>query len=278
MIDDPQAPTWLARRRRLTDKQTEQRMLDAAVAMVSRSGLTLSFDNLSLEDVIRDAQVSRSAAYRRWPYKDLFFSDLLKTLARATQLANVGNDGGQVLVERFLLDNLDGLGSAEGRHDLAVELVRQGSLQDFETVYRSTEWRTYYALNVTFLGLPIGDLRNEVQAALAATEKGFIDRVSAANERMASLLGYRLRAGTGATFQTVATLGLATIAGHVIKALVAPEVATGRFVANPFGSTQAAEWSLPAIGLAIIAWTFLEPDPDVEWNEERIVWIRSVLE
>ena len=126
MIDDPQAPTWLARRRRLTDKQTEQRMLDAAVAMVSRSGLTLSFDNLSLEDVIRDAQVSRSAAYRRWPYKDLFFSDLLKTLARATQLANVGNDGGQVLVERFLLDNLDGLGSAEGRHDLAVELVRQG--------------------------------------------------------------------------------------------------------------------------------------------------------
>jgi len=27
--------------------------------------------------VIRDADVSRSAVYRRWPFKDLFFSDLV---------------------------------------------------------------------------------------------------------------------------------------------------------------------------------------------------------
>ena len=33
--------------------------------------------------VIRDADVSRSSAYRRWPYKDLFFSDLLRELAKA---------------------------------------------------------------------------------------------------------------------------------------------------------------------------------------------------
>jgi AcrR family transcriptional regulator len=51
--------------------------------MVHRDGLTVSLDHISLEEVIRDADVSRSAVYRRWPYKDLFFSDLVKELARS---------------------------------------------------------------------------------------------------------------------------------------------------------------------------------------------------
>src|SRR6516164_8119090 len=80
---DPAPPTGLARRgRRLSDQETEQRMLRAAVAMVSRTGLTVSLDHISFEDIIRDAGVSRSAVYRRWPYKDLFFSDLVRQLAR----------------------------------------------------------------------------------------------------------------------------------------------------------------------------------------------------
>src|ERR1039458_3125257 len=76
-------PTGLARRgRRLSDRETGQRMLDAAVAMVNRTGLTVSLDHISFEEVIRDAGVSRSAVYRRWPHKDLFFGDLVKELAR----------------------------------------------------------------------------------------------------------------------------------------------------------------------------------------------------
>ena len=83
MRDRSQAPTGLARRgRRLSDQETEQRMLQAAVAMVHRTGLTVSLEHISFEDVIRDADVSRSAVYRRWPYKDLFFSDLVKELAK----------------------------------------------------------------------------------------------------------------------------------------------------------------------------------------------------
>jgi len=47
-------------------------MLQAAVAMINRDGLTVSLDHLSFEEVIRDADVSRSAVYRRWPYKQPF--------------------------------------------------------------------------------------------------------------------------------------------------------------------------------------------------------------
>ena len=83
MTDRSQAPTGFARRsRRLSDHETEQRVLHAAMALVNRTGLTVSLDHLSFEDIIRDADVARSAVYRRWPYKDLFFSDLVKELAK----------------------------------------------------------------------------------------------------------------------------------------------------------------------------------------------------
>ena len=84
MTNRSQAPTGFARRsRRLSDQETEKRMLHAAMAMVNRTGLTVSLDHLSFEDIIRDADVARSAVYRRWPYKDLFFSDLVKELAKS---------------------------------------------------------------------------------------------------------------------------------------------------------------------------------------------------
>src|SRR5579863_5776464 len=83
MVVEPGAPTGLARRgRRLPEEETEQRMLRAALAMVRAAGLTVSLEHISFEDVIREADVSRTSAYRRWPHKDLFFSDLVLELAR----------------------------------------------------------------------------------------------------------------------------------------------------------------------------------------------------
>ena len=278
MTDATQGVLGLARRRRLTDRETEQRMLDAAMTLVGRAGLTVSLDHISLEDVIRDARVSRSAAYRRWPYKDLFFADLLKALARATNLGTAVEDEGSDLVNSVLREGFDRLSTAQSRHDLVVELIRQGALHDFDTVYRSTAWRTYFALHAAFIGLPVGDLRSEVQAALAASELAFTDRISRSYQRLSALLGYRLRPGNGITFESFASLLLASLTGHVVKALAAPETATRHFQASPFGSARSGEWSLPAIGLGAIAWAVLEPDPDVDWSVERIEWVRSIVE
>jgi hypothetical protein len=40
-------------------------MLRAATEMINRTGLTISLDHISFEDVIRDAGVARSTAYRQ---------------------------------------------------------------------------------------------------------------------------------------------------------------------------------------------------------------------
>lgn len=276
MRSDTREPTGLGRRaRRLSDKETEQRMLHAALSMVNRSGLTVSLDHISFEDVIRDADVSRSAVYRRWPYKDLFFSDFVKELAKyATPM--IGDDEA-TLIRRIVAEHPDWLETPVLRQGLVVELFRQLALFDFDTVYTSPGWRTYIALHATFMGLADGDLRDQVQMALAQSEVERTERVATAWEQLAQLFGYRLRAELGSGFATMATLLSATMRGLVVMALSTPEIATRRSRARPFGAAAEDEWSVAALGIAAIASAFLEPDPGIEWNDERCSDVRQAL-
>jgi AcrR family transcriptional regulator len=276
MTEGVPGPTGLARRnRRLSDRETEQRMLQAAMAMVHRTGLTVSLDHLSLEEVIRDAGVSRSAVYRRWPYKDLFFSDLLKELAKDATPPIVA--GELELIRRIVADRQSWLETPELRHGLVTELFRQLALFDFEAVHGSTEWRTYLALHATFLSLADGQLRDQVQAILARSEQNRIALIAAAWERLAGLLGYRLRPELAISYETIATLLTASLRGLVIMALATPGIASYRARARPFGAVETAEWSQAALGTASLAWACLEPDPAVEWDRDRITRTRQEL-
>ncbi len=276
MTSETQAPTGLARRgRRLSDRETEQRMLRAAVAMVQRTGLTVSLDHISFEDVIRDADVSRSAVYRRWPYKDLFFSDLVKQLAKDATPTIVDDE--LALMRRIVAEHEDMLETPELRHGLLVELFRQLSLLDFQAMYSSPGWRTYIALHAAFMSLADGALRDQVQVALAESEQAHNARIARAWQQLTGMFGYRLRPGLGATFEMLATLLSATMRGLIITALSTPGTASHRVRARPFGATAEDEWSLPALGLGSMASAFLEPDPAVQWDEQRLATVRQAL-
>ena len=273
---DPAPPTGLARRgRRLSDQETEQRMLRAAVAMVSRTGLTVSLDHISFEDIIRDAGVSRSAVYRRWPYKDLFFSDLVRQLAKDATPAIVEDE--LELMRQIAVSRPDWLETPELRRRLLLELFRQLSLLDFQAMLGSPGWRTYLALHATFMSLADGDLRDQVQAALNQSEQAHNARIAQAWRQLTALFGYRLRPESGITFEALATLLSATMRGLVVMALSAPDVAGQRIEARPFGADARGRWSLPALGLAGLASAFLEPDPAVEWDAGRIAAVRQAL-
>jgi AcrR family transcriptional regulator len=270
------APTGLARRaRRLSDRETERRMLAAAVAMVNRAGLTVSLDHLSFEDIIREAGVSRSAVYRHWPYKDLFFSDLVIELASDATPPIVADE--LALIGQVLAQHQDWLETPELRHSLIIELCRQLALFDFQAVYGSAAWRTYLALHATFLSLVDGELRDRVQEALADSERRRARQIASSWRQLTSLFGYRLRPELGVGYEDVAKLLTASLRGLVIQALSDPGLAERRVPARPFGAATEEEWSLPALGLASIAAACLEPDPAVEWAEQRLARVRQEL-
>lgn len=270
-------PTGLPRRRRrLSDRETERRMLDTAVGMVNEAGLTVSLEHISLEEVIREAGVARSAVYRRWPYKDMFFSDLLRELATAAAPASVaGRETGHAALAEIAAERLDRLETPEGRRAVLLELIRREP--DFARVHRSAEWRTYLALHATFLGLPDGALRADVQAALTASERGFATRIAAAWQEWAELFGFRMRPALGTGYDALASLVSAHFRGLVLMSPTSPDIAGAHIHADPFGTGETAHWSLRSVALAGVALTFLEPDPDITWTEERIAAARHRL-
>lgn len=251
-------------------------MLRAAIEMINRTGLTVSLDHIRFEDVIRDADVARSTAYRHWPYKDLFFSDLVKELARSASPAIIADEIS--LIKQVLSEHPDWLETPQLRHGLILELIRQLALLDFQSILASPGWRTYLALHATFSGLSDGELRGQVQAALAHAEAGRVALVARAWHQIAELFGYRLRPELATSFETLATLLSATMHGLVITALSTPGVATHLTVASPFDAAGKEPWSLPAIGMASIAMAFLEPDPTAEWDDRRLAEIHRALD
>jgi hypothetical protein len=144
-------------------------------------------------------------------------------------------------------------------------------------LHGSAEWRTYLALHATFMSLADGDLRDQIQVALAQAEQARTAQIAQSWEQLTGLFGYRLRPELGATFETTGRLLMAIFHGLVIMALSTPELADYRVVASPPGASTKQEWSLPALGFASIASMFLEPDPAVVWDDERIAAVRHAL-
>lgn len=250
-------------------------MLRTAADVVNQTGLTVSLDHLNLEEIIRLADVSRSAVYRRWPSKDLFVSDLVKELA-AGAVPGIERDEIE-LFRRVVRAHEDGFSTPQGRQDLITELFRELALLDFEVLRTSAGWRTYIALHATFLSLPDGGLREEVREALAQSQRDHVARVARSWVQLTQVFGYRLRPELEATFDTMVNLFDATLRGLYLVSLATPDVAERRLNARPFGASGTEEWSLPAMGLASVAMTFLEPDPAVVWSDERITAVRQAL-
>lgn len=257
------------RRSKLSDTETEARMLEAGVRYVTRQGLSLSLEHLSMEDLIKEAGVSRTSSYRRWPTKDHFAADLLLRLATA---AEMGEDLSPLAgaLRSLSADLFDDLASEQRRRDLVVEVLRVVMTADFHAMLDSPQSRTFIVLRAAHIGLPDGDVRSRVAEIIRRTEQDFARTRALAFELLSRFIGYRLRQPDAIDWHQVSVAIGSQATGMLIRAYADRDGVVGTRVLSPFGSTRDADWSsatLASVGMFLDA---TEPDPEVAWGPERI--------
>ena len=259
------SPGGLGRRRRVSDDETRRRMLDAASDVIMESGLTVSLEHLSYEAVIRRADVSRSAAYRIWPSKDEFFEDLLRLFAGPMYRGAAAFD--PMTVKQAVTSvaiPADRLSDPQERLNALVEAARVGALRNYESLMEQPHWRTYVALNATVLSMPDVPLRRRITESLQASEATFLASMATFYRHMSRCLGFRLRAPFHDEYLLPAALGAAVVEGLGLRRIVSADLVAKRFELAGFGSTETAEWSVPALGFTAILTSLVEPDPDFD--------------
>ena len=264
------------RRARLSDAETQQRMLDAGARFIAAQGLSLSLEHLSIEELIAEAGVSRTSSYRRWPTKDAFAADLLLHVAQNT---NVSDDltiyvaAVRGLPPELLAD----IEAEQGRRNLTVEMMRVIAAADFTAALNSPTWRSFVMLRAAHGGLPDGKLRIQVAAALGATERSFQTRRSAALRSSAELMGYRLNDPATIAWDALALLTSASHTGLLIQAYSDPETILAETPRAAFGSTVTSPWNAAALAPANLFFGATEPDPTISWDASRITDTRAAL-
>lgn len=245
------------------------RIVDAAVARIRERGVTVGLDGISLEDAIAASGVPRATAYRRWPNRTEFLSAVLVRAVRETRLDPEGEDE-LAAIRALVAGHRDRLGTPSGRRTLVVEALRIAGAADHERLSTSREWRDYLALRATSAGLPEGDLRETVTAELAAAEAGFARHRAAVYGGLPRMLGYRLvppltgEAGLAVMAEAMGAL----MTGLVVRAGVGD--APAPFRAQAFGSSLESEWSTASYAVVAALLSYLEPDPDVVWDDARV--------
>jgi AcrR family transcriptional regulator len=264
-----------ARRVRRSDTETERRMLDAAVALLTERGLTVGVDDLSLEEVIHAAGVARTSVYRRWPSRNLFLADLLVELASTVALGPGYATVPATIVAHLQAhrDHPPGASAEQDQRDFLVELLRVIGAADQAEIAASRHWRTRIALHATHLGLPDGELRDRVGAALARSEQRVTESRARVYQRLVPLAGYRL-IGEPEPEQGYRQLSLAVGAlatGLVVRSLADPEPTRPRHRLRAFGTSREADWSDAGLAQVRLLLSYLEPDPAASpWGPQRI--------
>lgn len=247
-----------SRPRRLSSAESRRRFMATAVQMLGRSGLTVSLDHLNLEDLIRRAEVPRSAFYRLWPAKAEFFADLLVELASSSESHDaMFYPGTQDAAFGVIAAHQDLLVTQEGRIAVLREAVRVATRANFEHFSQSVAWRTHVTLIASASSLANDDNRDRLAGTLQETERRFIERTAEFYGGALQSLGFGFYEGASA--ELLAGLGAAVVEGLAQRRLVNPELAD-TMISKPGLDGEPVEWHPAALGF----WGVLEGLVDLQ--------------
>lgn len=257
--------------RSTSEERLRRRLLDAAQSLVeAQGGLRVSLDQLSLDQVLNHAGVSRSSAYRVWPNKHEFNLDVLCDLAGPSWQGTAAFDEATIKLARDIVaERLGDLATAEGRRRVLVETIRQAAQQNYEAVVKSGQWRTYVALTATVLSIPQehADDRKRILDALQTAELTFLSKMADFYSDMSIILGVRLKPHVP-DFVTLAAAGASVVEGLSLRQLLASAV-----VQTPLEDVDedGQRWHLAALGFLGVFDKLVEPVSDDKYSLQDAV-------
>jgi AcrR family transcriptional regulator len=279
VVDPHRAHEASHRRSRIRAAEVRRRVLDAALERVEGIGLTIGFEHLVMDDLIREAGVPRSSTYRLWDSKEAFVSDLLIEIA--TETSNKLADAETLEIsERILFDNIDRLVDEEERRRVMYEVIRVALEHNYRAVIASVPWQSYVGLSATLLSHLESSAREEIERALRAGSDAFIDRMAEFHKWFSTILGYRMRAEWNGDYRPYAVVISAVVEGLGLRHLGNPDIVDASYRGPATISAEEPEWALPAIALVAILERFLEQDPDfdAEANVEMLRRMKAARE
>lgn len=231
------------RRLRIPAEEIRQRMFRSAQQMVYDQGVQIGLEELSFEKVIEGAGVSRSSAYRLWPYKGDFVEDLLCYLAGPTMLGNSAFDQDTIeLVRSIVANSKADLNDPLEQRRVLLQAVREGVAQSFKAVTESREWYIYVALNASVKSAGSNESRVRIAAALLESQMNLIDKFAELYRQMLTATGTRMR-NEAYTVRHIAVAGAAIVEGLALRQILAMAVDG----ANQPPSMPDHNWSLASL-------------------------------
>lgn len=250
-------------RPRLSSAEVRQRMLSAGVRHVRENGLSMGFEHLSMDDLIRDANVPRSSTYRLWDTRDSYVNDLLVEVALTT--AHVKRDSDTVeLGLGVIREHLDMAHSPHGRLRLMREVIRVTLEQNYYTLIDSSIWHTLVSVSGTLLGNLDRSTARRVDHALQDGGGAFVREIADLYRHFNRLLGFQMKAQHRDNYELFTVMTCAMVEGLGLRHLSNPSVADSFFVGPPTLGPYPAEWSPASLGLLALFNFFFEQDPHFE--------------
>ncbi|PBI95372.1 hypothetical protein BKP42_44790 [Rhodococcus erythropolis] len=255
--------------------------LQTAQELVLAEGLVVSMDHISLEYIIAQAGVPRSAVHRLWPKKEEFFGELLVLLAKRREASPSVFDP-ETLIEavRTLKGHKDQLATAPGRKAALVEVCRRGAMRNFEGVIARDDWKTYLALSATAMSFE-DPIRRNLQTAIAESERDYVIVMSHFYEYMARIMGREIRPQFSSeslnrpALAYLAATGAAAMEGMVLRSgafsadrELLPEISTTTEPVDPFDTGIHAKWNGPSLNFTATLLAMTRPIDDFSYNSE----------
>lgn len=226
---------------------------------VRRRGMSLSVSHLVFEEVIRDAGVSRAAAFRIWPQRELFDIEVLDHVVAAIHslAAREVLAVGARFFEQFASGPPGDLGAHLGTFNELITALDQGLM-------RSSEYRLHLVARTWVL--PDNDRDPETrQRIVDMVTRSDIEQVDTFGEFVAILLdaaGFRVRPSVEGGVRTLVYLLIAILEGVSLRQMVEDPRREALVSGQELGGdVRPDRISLAGAGAAAIIASMIEPKP-----------------